>query len=304
VEEQIMEWFVFALFAPVLWAGCDVIDKYILTEHVKNPFAYQLLFLLSEVPIPFLLLALTPVSFGFPWSALGMLAGFILFLFYLLYFKAMAMEEASRVVSFVYVGPIFVLPLAFIFLGESLGLSKYLGAVLLVLSAVLVSYRRIEGKTFSAISPTLGLMLTFVLVHAGYEVLAKYILNFIDYWCFLFWWLIGGLVGAFLLFCFPRARRDFLSDLRTISKGVFFWRIICTCLFFIGVIFYYIAVSTKFISLVAAVPSTEPFFVLLFTVLLSSLTPRMLKEEVDKQAITLKMSAFVLIILGAWLIAG
>ena len=298
-----MEWFVFALFAPILWAGTDVIDKYILTRHVKNPFSYQLLFLLTEIPIPFLLLALAPVSFRFPWSALGMLAGFILFSSFLLYFKAMAVEEASRVTSLVYVGPIFILPLAFIFLGETLGVSQYLGVALLVLSAVLVSYRKTKGKKSLAISPALGFMLTFAVIHAGYEILAKHILNSIDYWCFLFWWLIGGLVGGFLLLCFPRVRIDFLSDLRNISKGIFFWRSFCTCLFFIGVISYYAAVSIESISLVAAIPSTEPFFVFLFTVLLGSFVPGMLKEEVDKQAITLKMSAFVLIMLGAWLIA-
>ena len=97
---------------------------------------------------------------------------------------------------------------------------------------------------------------------------------------------------------------DFLSDLRTVSKSVFFWRSFCTCLFFIGVISYYAAVSIESISLVAAVPSTEPFFVFLFTVLLGSFVPGMLNEEVNKQAITLKMSTFILIILGAWLIAG
>jgi len=213
-----MEWFVLALTASVLWAGTDVIDKYILTGHLGNPFSYQLLFLLTEIPIPFLLLALTPVSFLFPWSALSMLAGLIIFSSFLFYYKAMTVEEASRVISLLYVGPIFVLPLAFVFLGESLGLSQYLGVVLLVLSAILVSYRKIGGKKSSVISPALGFMLAFDLVHAGYEILAKYILIFIDYWCFLFWWLTGGLVGGFLLFCFPRVRRNFLSDLRTIRK--------------------------------------------------------------------------------------
>jgi len=299
-----MEWFVLALTASVLWAGTDVIDKYILTGHLGNPFSYQLLFLLTEIPIPFLLLALTPVSFLFPWSALSMLAGLIIFSSFLFYYKAMTVEEASRVVSLLYVGPIFVLPLAFVFLGESLGLSQYLGVVLLVLSAILVSYRKIGGKKSSVISPALGFMLAFDLVHAGYEILAKYILIFIDYWCFLFWWLTGGLVGGFLLFCFPRVRRNFLSDLRTIRKSVFFWRSICTCLFFVGVISYYAAVSIESISLVIAVPSVEPFFLLLLIVSLSYIMPEIIEEEMSRRAIILKMSAIFLVVLGAWLTAG
>jgi hypothetical protein len=67
---------------------------------------------------------------------------------------------------------------------------------------------------------------------------------------------------------------------------------------------YFVAVSLESISLVTAVPSIEPFFVFLLTVLLSSRTHGTMKEEVDKRTITLKILAFALIIIGAWLIAG
>ncbi len=299
-----MDWFMFALIAPIVFAGVDVIDKYILTNHVVNPFSYKLLSVLMEIPILFLLLALTPVSFSFLWSILSMLVGFIFSLSSILYLKAMGVEEASRVIALYFVSPIFVLPLAFIFLRETLSLPKYLGAGLLVLSAVLVSYRRTKRKTSSIVSPALGFMLILALIGAGGDVLAKHILDSFDYWQFLFWSLIGGLLGGFLIFCFPKVRQNFLGNFRTISKNVFFWMGISTCLAYIGMISYYVAVSLESISLVAAVPSIEPFFVLLLTVLLSSLTHGTLKEEVDKQAIAVKLSAFVLIIIGVWLIAG
>ncbi len=299
-----MDWFVFALIAPIVFAGVDVIDKYILTNHVTNPFSYKLLSVLMDIPIPFLLLALTPVSFRFPWSVLSILGGFVFSVSSILYLKAMGVEEASRVIALFFVSPIFVLPLALMFLGETLGLSKYLGAVLLVLSAVLVSYRRTQSKRSSMVSPALGFMLILALIGAGGDVLSKHILSFYDYWHFLFWSLIGGLLGGFLIFCLPTARQNFLGNLRTINKRVFFWMGISTFLGYIGLISYYVAVSLESISLVAAVPSIEPFFVLMLTVLLSSLTHGTVKEEVNKQAITLKISAFVLIIIGAWLIAG
>ncbi len=299
-----MDWFVFALIAPIVFAGVDVIDKYILTNHVTNPFSYKLLSVLMDIPIPFLLLALTPVSFRSPWSALSILGGFVFSVSSILYLKAMGVEEASRVIALFFVSPIFVLPLALMFLGETLGLSKYLGAVLLVLSAVLVSYRRTQSKRSSIVSPALGFMLTLALIGAGGDILAKHILSFYDYWHFLFWSLIGGLLGGFLIFCLPTARQNFLGNLRTINKRVFFWLSISTFLGYAGLISYYVAVSLESISLVAAVPSIEPFFVLMLTVLLSSLTRGKLTEEVDKQAITLKISAFILIIIGAWLIAG
>ncbi|MGD8543945.1 MAG: EamA family transporter [Candidatus Bathyarchaeota archaeon] len=299
-----MEWFMFALIAPVVFAGVDVIDKYILTNHVANPFSYKLLSVLMEVPILFLLLALTPVSFSSLWSTLSVFVGFIFSLSSILYFKAMGVEEASRVIALYFVSPIFVLPLAFMFLRETLGLPKYLGAGLLVLSAVLVSYRRTKRKTSSMVSPALGFMLILALMGAGGDVLTKHILDSFGYLQFLFWSLIGGLLGGFLIFCFPKVKQNFLHDFRLISKGVFFWMGISTCLAYVGMISYFVAVSLESISLVAAIPSIEPFFVLMLTVLISSLTHGTMKEEVDKRAITLKISAFVLIILGAWLIAG
>jgi drug/metabolite transporter (DMT)-like permease len=154
------------------------------------------------------------------------------------------------------------------------------------------------------VSPALGFMLILALMGAGGDVLTKHILDSFDYWQFLFWSLIGGLLGGFLIFCFPKVRQNFLGNFRTISKNVFFWMGISTCLGYIGLISYFVAVSLESISLVAAVPSIEPFFVLLLTVFLSSLTHGTLKEEVDKRTITLKISAFILIIIGAWLIAG
>jgi drug/metabolite transporter (DMT)-like permease len=232
-----------------------------------------------------------------------LLIGFIFSLSSILYLKAMGVEEASRVIALYFVSPIFVLPLAFIFLRETLGLPKYLGAGLLVLSAVLVSYRRTKRKTSSMVSPALGFMLLLALMGAGGDVLSKYILDSFDYWQFLFWSLIGGLLGGFLIFCFPKVRQNFLGNFRTINKGVFFWMGISTFLFYVGLISYYVAVSLESISLVAAVPSIEPFFVLMLTVLISSLTHGTVKEEVNKRAITLKISAFVLIIIGAWLVA-
>lgn len=299
-----MEWFVFALIPPVLWAGTDVITKYILTNKVRNPFSFRLLTVLMEISIPFLILSVIPVSFSFPWSVLSMLGGITISLSSLLYLKTLGVEETSRVIALFFVSPIFVLPLAFMFLGETLGLFKSVAAVLLVLSAMLISYRKTKRKTSSLVSPALGFMLLLALIHAGYDILTKHIINFFNYWHFLFWLQIGFSLGGFLIYCVPKVRQNFLHDFRLISKSVFFWMAISTCLANIGMISYYVAVSLESISLVTAVPSIEPFFVLLFTVLLSSLTHGKLKEEVDKRTISLKISAFVLIIIGAWLIAG
>ncbi len=72
----------------------------------------------------------------------------------------------------------------------------------------------------------------------------------------------------------------------------------------IAIIFYYIAISSGLVSLVAAISSLEPFFVFVFALLLSLFVPRILKEDIGKRAIITKALAIILIIVGAWLIAS
>lgn len=297
-----MDWLVFSIIASIFWGLGVVIDKYLLTKHMQDPFSYQLLYMITEAPI-LLLLLFTPISHDFPWFALGIVGGLGTYLGLMLYFKAMAIEEASRVISLIYISPIFVLILASVFLQETLSLPMYFGVVFLVLGAISVSYRKVKGRS-SMTSPALGLLLASSVVWAGYEVLTKYVLGFIEYPSYLFWNFIGTLLIGFLLFCFPKIRGNFLNDIKKVGRTILFWRILNTSMGLIAIIFYYIAISRGFVSLVAAISSLEPFFVFIFTLLLSLFVPRILKEDIGKGAITTKALAIILIIVGTGLIAS
>ncbi|MDH5438682.1 MAG: EamA family transporter [Candidatus Bathyarchaeota archaeon] len=295
-----MDWFIFAFMATVLWAVGVVIDKHILTKHMQDPFSYQLLFTITEAPI-LLLILLTPISSALPWSLLGIVGGLGIYLGLILYFKAMRIEEASRVISLWYISPIFVLLLAYVFLEEILSLPSYSGVMFLVLGAIFISYRKEKGKK-PVIPPALGLILASGVVFAGYEVLTKYVLDTIDYFSYFFWNFIGTAIIGSSLFCFPKIRGNFLNDIERVNRTVLFWRIINTSLGVIATVFYYIAMSDGPVSLVAAASSLEPFFVFAFTLLLSLFAPRILKEETGKKVVTMKALAIILIIVGTWLI--
>jgi len=295
-----MKWLIFAFVATVFWAVGVTIDKYIITKHMQDPFSYQLLYTITESPI-LLLLLFTSISSTLPWSLLGIVGGFGIYPGLILYFKAMAIEEASRVISLWYTSPILVLILAYVFLEEKLSLPSYLGVVFLVLGAIFISYRKEKGKK-PVISPALGLILASGVVFAGYEVLTKYVLNATDYLSYLFWNFIGTAMIGFSLFCFPKIRGNFLSDIKGVNRIVLFWRIINTSLSLIATVFYYIAISRGPVSLVSAASSLEPFFVFAFTLLLSLLVPKILKEEIGKKVVTIKALAIILIVVGTWLI--
>jgi len=295
-----MDWFIFAFVATIFWAVGVVIDKYILTKHMQNPFTYQLLYTITESPV-MLLLLFTPISSALPWSLLGIVAGLGIYPGIILYFKAMAIEESSRVISLWYTSSIFVLLLAYVFLGEKLSLPSYLGVLLLVLGAMFVSYRKGKGKK-PVISPALGLILASGLVFAGYEILTKYVLNAIDYFSYLFWNFVGTSIVGFSLFCVPKIRGIFLSDIKRVNRTALLWRIINTSLSLIGTVLYYIAISSGPVSLVSAASSLEPFFVFVIILMLSLFVPRILKEEIGKRVVAVKALSIILIVAGAWLI--
>jgi hypothetical protein len=70
----------------------------------------------------------------------------------------------------------------------------------------------------------------------------------------------------------------------------------------VAVLFLTIAASIGFVSLVSALSSIQPLFVLLFIVILSIFTPKILKEEIGKKTLLLKFIAIVLMITGAILV--
>ena len=298
-----MDWLILSILASILWALGTIIDKYILTKHMQDPISYQLLYVATESPILLLLLIFTDVSFAFPWLALGIVAGLSHYLGLLLYFKAMMIEEASRVISLFYIGPIFTLILAAILLKENLTSPMYAGVLLLVLGAISISYKRVEGKG-TVISPALGLLLLCSFTLSIYEILTKYVLGSFDLTSYLFWEFAGFLIAAFLTSSHPRIRHNFLKSVKGMSRPVLFWRCVNTYMSLTALILYFAAMSIGLASLVSGATSFEPFFVLVFALLFSFFLPQVLKEDIGRRALVMKALAVTLIVAGAWLIAG
>ncbi len=298
-----MDWLILSVAASMLWALGTIIDKVILTKHMKDPISYQLLYVATELPVLLVLLVFTNVSSALPWIALGIAAGLSHYLGLFLYFKAMMIEEASRVISLFYIGPIFTLILAATLLKENLTSSMYIGVLLLVLGAISISYKKVEGKG-TVISPALGLLLLCSFTLSVYEILTKYVLGSLDLTSFLFWEFVGFVIASFLTFSHPRIRHSFIASVKGMKRPVLFWRIVNTYMSLTALILYFVAMSIGLASLVSGATSFEPFFVLVFALLFSLFLPNVLKEDIGRGALVVKALAVALIVAGAWLIAG
>ena len=295
-----MDWFIFALLAPVIWGLDNLIDKYFLMKLIKDPFSYQILVSISDVLfLPVILLFVKP-SLSYPWYIISIFLGMILEFAFVLYNKAIMIEETSRVVTMFYLNPIIVLPLAYVFIGELLSISKYVGVLLLVLSALLISYQKSKKKF--RLSPALFYILILDLIWACHDVFSKYLFGFFDYFSFLFWSIIGAMTGAFIFLCFSKLRRNFINEVsKSDKKKVIFWRVFHAFSYYAAVLLFYFAISNGPISLVAAIPSVQPLFVLIYTIIVGSFMPKVFSEKNSKLTFFIKILSVFLIFIGTWL---
>jgi drug/metabolite transporter (DMT)-like permease len=312
-----MEWFILAFLASTLWAVVVIVDKFVLTHHIKDAFSYQIFLTITLIPSVLVLFILSSfrlqnylyLSFYLTIFVIGTILGLV----FVLYNKALLIEEVSRVTPLFYLSPLFVLLFASLFLGESLSLKRYLGIGLLVFSAISVSLRRAEHKSKSmslSISPALLLMLFLDLTMAGKDVLAKFFFSYMDYWSYLFWFILGNIAGRPLLLLLPGIRGKFIADMKSLSSGICLLCLLCLLCFIssslacIGYVLYFKAVSLTYVSLVSAIPSTMPFLVFLLAIMLSVFYPGSLKESIERKGVIIKGFTVIMILIGSYLIVS
>jgi drug/metabolite transporter (DMT)-like permease len=245
-----------------------------------------------------------PIKSTYPWVIVSIFAGSLVAPAIVFYNKAMRLEEASRVGSIINIGLVFVAVLAFAFLGESLTPAKCVGIFSLIAGATIISYKRLNVSKKLVLSSAIALLIAYAFIWAAASVLTKYILNFIDFWSFYAWGLTGTFLGSILMLAHPRIRRDFFSDMKKAKDKTLLYVLLTSAAFYIGDFSFTFALWLGAVSLVSALSSIQPFFVLLFASMISMLKPRVLKEQLDKFSILSKIVAISLIFLGMYLVTA
>ncbi len=308
-----MEWMIFALLAPALWTIPIIIDKFLLDKFVKDPISYSIVMELLWLVFIFGVIIAKPISIAFPLMILGILAGMIGMGGYFIYCKVIQIEEVSRVISLTYVSSLFTAFFAFFIFREIFTFQKYLGILLIVIGAISLSYRRKTRRKIKKrlsilrnlpIIPSLALILVMSLFGSLVSILDKYVLFSVDYWSLFVWIALGELVITSLVLLKSGVRKNLQKTLRNlkINKKFFAFAFITEILAFFGLIASLIAISLGPVSLVSALSAVCPLYLLFGTILLSIFIPKVLKEEISKSTVALKIFSTLLIVIGTSLI--
>lgn len=291
-----MTWIFIALASYFFWAIVNIGDKFLISKKIKNPYTY-LITLTWAGALGFLLIPF--IDFFVPdvrWLSLIAASAILYFFGSIPYFHAVKIEDISRLNILWNLIPIFTLIIAWLTIGEKLDNGQFFAFVVLVIGAIIASIH-FNQQRFS-FSKALPLMLISTISYGGYAVLIRYISQEVPFLVIYVWNLITVILFTSFLFLVPKIRKDFKKDIKSFDKKTSCQLMGVAALDEMGVLFNIWALSLGPAALIFALEGSQTIFVFLLAILISLFRPHIIKEELDKRNILLKLTALVVIVCG------
>lgn len=293
-------WFFYIISAVVLWGLNSIVDKVVLTKYLSS-FSYFLAYTPATLILIIGILLFVPINFFSTPSYLAFFASIVGAIGYYLYAFAMKREDASRIVALTNLYPVFVAILAAFLVNEIFSTRIYLGVIIMVAGAALISYRR------GALKKMIPLMLMAIIILANFsfaseQTISKLSLETLSFWQFFVVYLMGRVFMVFPPLLIPSLRKGFAREIKNLKKSIILLLAFSTAGWLLALIFFFYAASLGPITLVSTISISSPFITLMAIVFISRFWPKILKEEIDTKTVALKLFSIVLIFLGTWLI--
>lgn len=294
-----MTWALLAILSALIWAFCNILDKLVVSKYVSKPMIPVLCMGVLGVFMSlgiFLLNGFDTLSLSH-WG-LGMLAGLLYTLMLFFYFKSIQLEEVSKVLPLYYLSPMFLMIIAAIFLGEIFTPLIYLGMFLLVAGAIALSS---DGGFKPSLSKGIWFMVLAGFCIAINQTITKYLLDYADYWTIFGVIRIGAF--CFLLPFIPAHIKDFKTLIKEHGPKPMGFVALSETLNLVAVLVSTLAASTGFISLINALQSIHPFFLLILTTMFTFFWPHILEEKITRSILARKAVSIGVMFVGILLIS-
>lgn len=303
-------WFLIALAANVLWSMGNFIDKILTVRFVHGPGTALILTLytclLSLFLLPFLFF-LNPAALSIdPTHAIILvIAGVFEMIGVTLYLKALMSDDASTVVPFFQIVPVFSLILGFVLLGEVLTHNQILAGLGVVTGGALLSLEFSEERKLKFKLSLVFLMILSSFFFALFDALFKYGVIESTFWTGVFWQHVGiCLVGVSIFFFKKGCGAGFINNIQKRGPGIFGLNMLNESFYIGGVMLFSAALLLAPIALVAAVNAYNPLFVFIIGFLLTITFPRFIKERITIRHLLHKTLAIgVIVVSSAFLLS-
>ncbi len=304
-----MNWFFIALGAPFLWAMVNIADKYLVekfsTQDKERSSGGLVLFSsLIGLVISVFIWMFVPNVFQIPTldKLLLFVSGILTIVWVILYLFSLEIEETSAIVPWFLSVPVFGYILGYFFLGETLNTNQLLGAGVIFIGLILISFNFGSGKS-GLRGKHVFYMFFACLSIAISGVVFKYVTVGNDFWVSSFWEYLGlGISGLAIFLFIPHYREAFLHMNKTGGKTIFTVNIVSEFTSVTGNLLTNFALLLAPVALVYLVSSFQPAIVLFLTILSTKFLPHIIKEDLSKKALMPKIIAIVVMTLGSALL--
>ncbi len=293
-----MSWLVYALLAPLIFTIVNFIDKLILEKHVRNPASMSPYIAIMALFNGSLLWIIT----GFPFPPLRdvfvvMVSGMLTSIGALLYYRALSMEETSKVIVLIQIQPVIVLTLSFLLLHETISAFQFIGFVLILGSAVTLAAKRGMGGIH--FSKSLGLLLIVNFQWALSVVLFKLVTADGHFEQFLAYESWGFALGGLVIYLLVRSVRDaFHENFRTIPRQALGIIVVNETIFLGAKLLTLAAVALGPTALVSVLGGTQVFFGIVAGWALTVLAPTIYREEIARHDLIRKGAVALVLFIG------
>lgn len=294
-----MLWVLVAFVGPVLHGFANVLDNYLTNRLFKS--VWTLTFYSTFFNILFLPLVLLVEIPGLPPVSLlpfFFLIALIEVLYLYPYYKALQSDDTSVVSSLFSLGRIFVPIFAFLFVGEILTFTQYLGFFIIILGSAALTLNNNGSLRFNK---SLLYMLICSILLAIEAVMYKYIFESVS-WSTGFVW--TALFSYSIIFCFlfvPKLRCDIRKQMSGLKRNVHIFAFE-ELLTFGGSATSVYVISLVPVTLAKSIGAFQPFFVLAYALILGKSFPRMFRESVSRGSIVKKSILFSIMVAGVILV--
>ncbi len=303
-----MTWFLIALIGPFLYALTNHIDKLLLEKYFKKGGVGTIILIsafLSVLAIPILFFIDPSVVFVggrnmLLLAAVGILNVGVLWC-YLLPLKN---DEASIVIIFYQLIPVFGGVLGYLVLGERLTTVQLLAMALIILGTSLVSFEIDSNNKFTLRLGTIIPMSAAAFLWALESVIFKAVALEENLCRSLFWEHVMLLLCGVLIFLLVRSYRvSFLLALKSNSTAILSLNVANESLYILGNIASAFAYMLAPIGLVLLAESYQPIFVLGIGIVLTIFFPQIGAENIRAKHLWPKLLAALITGAGTYMLS-
>jgi drug/metabolite transporter (DMT)-like permease len=219
------------------------------------------------------------------------------------YLLALKDEEASIVIVFYQLVPVFGYVLSYFILGEILTKLQLLAMAIIIFGTSIISFEIDEENKFKLRKKTILPMLGASFFWALESVIFKAVALEENVWRSFFWENVALFTVGVIIFIFMRSyRTSFLSVIRNNSKVVLSFGIVNEFLYMLGNLAFAFAYMLAPVALVLLTDSFQSIFAMLIGIFLTIFLPKVSTEKIQAKYIWPKIIAICITGIGTYLL--